>query len=99
MKNRSIYAVLTRFGIIAAVLATLVLIAPAVSAADPLEFDYPENGTDRLRRSARRTRTRDAGDINWSLGGVDKDDSSRLTDGVLTFKKSPNFEELRTRRS
>ena len=46
MKNRSSYAVLTRFGIIAAILATLVLIAPAVSAADPLKFSYAENGED-----------------------------------------------------
>ena len=38
MKNRKLNAVLTRFGIIAAILATLVLIAPAVSAADPLKL-------------------------------------------------------------
>ena len=34
MKNRKLHAVLTRFGIIAAILATLVLIAPVASAAD-----------------------------------------------------------------
>ena len=45
MKNRSSYAVLTRFGIIAAMLATLGVHRPAVFA-DALEFDYPENGTD-----------------------------------------------------
>ena len=55
MKNRSLYAVLTRFGIIAAVLATLVLIAPAASAATT--FTYAENGTEpvgTLRRDRRR---------------------------------------------
>ena len=46
MKNRKLNAVLTRFGIIAAILATLVLIAPVVSAADPIEIDYAENETD-----------------------------------------------------
>ena len=55
MKNRSLYAVLTRFGIIAAVLATLVLIAPAATAQSVSECEldgstvkctYEENGTD-----------------------------------------------------
>ena len=38
MKNRSSYAVLTRFGIIAAILATLVLIAPATTAQSECEL-------------------------------------------------------------
>ena len=45
MKNRKLHSVLTRFGIIAAILATLVLIAPVVSAAD-FEDEYLENGTE-----------------------------------------------------
>ena len=46
MKNRSSHAVLTRFGIIGALLATLVFIASAVFADAHLEIDYPENGLD-----------------------------------------------------
>ena len=93
MKNRSSYAVLTRFGIIAAVLATLVLIAPAVSAADPLEFDYDENGTiSRLRRSVRATLTQ------TRRHRLEFERSRRkaifeIDGGVLTFKNSPDFEK------
>ena len=89
MKNRSSYAVLTRFGIIAAVLATLVLIAPAASAADPVEFDYAENGTDPV--ATFNATDADGDEITWSLKGTDKDDFE-IEGGVLTFKKSPNYE-------
>ena len=89
MKNRSIYAVLTRFGIIGAVLATLVLIAPVVSAADPLEYDYPENGTDAVAEFS--ATDADGDEIKWSLSGVDKDDFT-IEGGVLAFKKSPDYE-------
>ena len=34
MKNRSLYAVLTRFGIVAAVLTALLVIAPAATAQE-----------------------------------------------------------------
>ena len=89
MKNRSLYAVLTRFGIIAAVLATLVLIAPAASAADPVEFSYEENGTAPV--ATFKATDADGDEIEWGLEGVDKDDF-KIEGGVLTFKKSPNFE-------
>ena len=48
-------------------------------------------GRIRLRRSARRTRTADA--IEWSLAGEDAGDFEISDDGVLTFKKTPNFEK------
>ena len=91
MKNRSSYAVLTRFGIIAAILATLVLIAPAVSAADPLEFSYDENGDEAVATFTASDPDADADDIEWSLKGVDADDFE-IEGGVLTFKKKPNYE-------
>ena len=55
--------------------------------------NYPENGTG-LVKSYRATddeddQTRTA--LKWSLGGTDFDDFS-LDNGVLRFKKSPNFE-------
>ena len=92
MKNTSAYAVLTRFGIIAAVLATLVFIASAASAATN-SVDYDENGTEPV---ARFTATDPEGnDITWKVEGakgVDNDDFEISESGVLTFKKSPNFE-------
>ncbi len=91
MKNTSAYAVLTRFGIIAAVLATLVVIAPAVSAADPLEFDYAENGEDPVATFSATDPDADAGDIAWSLKGVDAG-LFEIEGGVLTWKDSPSFE-------
>ena len=91
MKNRSSYAVLTRFGIIAAILATLVLIAPVVSATDPLEFSYDENGKDPVETFTANDPDADAGDIEWDLEGVDAPDFD-IKGGVLTFKKSPNYE-------
>ena len=91
MKNRSSYAVLTRFGIIAAILATLVLIAPAVSAADPLPFSYDENGDEAVATFTASDPDADEDDIEWSLKGVDADDFE-IEGGVLTFKKKPNYE-------
>ena len=44
MKNRSSYAVLTRFGIIAAILGALVLIASAASATDVIEYAGERDG-------------------------------------------------------
>ena len=75
MKNRSLHSVLTRFGIIAAILATLVLIAPAATAQSVCELDgstvkcdYEENGTDPVASFAA---TDDEGDaITWSLEEV-----------------------------
>ena len=62
---------MTRFGIIGAVLATLVLIAPVVSAADPIEIDYAENGMDAVLTFS--ATDADGDEIEWSLGGVDAD--------------------------
>ena len=56
--------------------------------------NYPENGRG-LVKSYRATddeddQTRTA--LKWSLNGTDADEFS-LDNGVLTFKKSPNFED------
>ena len=91
MFNRPFSNVLTRLAVVAAILATLLLIAPAASAAVATQsFTYAENGTDPI---ARFVATDDEGDdITWSLGGADKGDFSISGAGVLAFKKSPNFE-------
>ncbi len=88
MKNTSAYAVLTRFGIIAAVLATLVFIAPAAFAAT--KYSVPENTSDPVARFS--ASDEDGDDIKWGLSGDDAGDFEISDDGVLTFAKSPNFE-------
>ena len=104
MKNRSLYAVLTRFGIVAAVLTALLVIAPAAAqeadeaddepckmndAGTLLECDYDEIDTVAV---AEFTSGDPEGEgIDWSVGGLDGEDFD-ITGGVLTFKKSPNFE-------
>ena len=88
MKNRSSYAVLTRFGILGAILATLVFIAPAVFAAD-LERDYDENGTDPVQTFS--ATDADGDPIVWGLDGDDEDDF-KIDGGVLTFASPPNYE-------
>ena len=91
MKNRSSYAVLTRFGIIAALLATLMLIAPAVSGAGHLEFDYDENGTDPVATFSASDADAMA-NIEWDLSGVDAG-AFEIEEGVLTFEDPPNYEK------
>ena len=88
MKNRSSYAVLTRFGILGALLATLAFIAPVVFAAD-LEREYPENGTEPV--ATFNATDADGDEIVWGLSGDDEGDFE-IEGGVLTFASSPNFE-------
>ena len=99
MKNRSSYAVLTRFGIIAAILATLVLIAPAATAqseceldGDVVKCDYLEGGDGPVATFTAEDFDADAGDIKWTLSGVDKDIFKISDEGALTFDKVPNYE-------
>ena len=97
MKNRSLYAVLTRFGIVAAVLTALLVIAPAAAQeaddnpcnAAGTECDYDETGTDPIATYS--SADPEGQGIDWSVGGPDGADFD-ITGGVLTFKKSPNFE-------
>ena len=93
MLTPSLNTVMTRLLIGAAVLAALALavalIAPAASAQDAT-IEYAENGTDPVRTF---TSTDPEGEgILWDVTGLDADDFSIDSRGVLTFKKSPNFE-------
>ena len=98
MKNRSLYAVLTRFGIVAAVLTALLVIAPAAAQeadtgpcnAAGTECDYDENDT--VPIATYSSADPEGQGIDWSVGGPDGEDFD-ITGGVLTFKKSPNFED------
>ena len=99
MKNRSLYAVLTRFGIVAAVLTALLVIAPVGAQeeeaapcsmnAGVLECGYDENGTDAV--ATFESSDPEGEGIDWSLDGPDAADFT-IDGGVLAFAKSPNFE-------
>ena len=89
MFNRPFSTVLTRLAIVAAILATLLLMAPAASAATS-KLKYAENGTDPVARFS--ATDEDGHPIVWTLNGDDKGDFAISKTGVLTFKKSPNFE-------
>ena len=77
MKNRSLYSVLTRFGIVAAVLTALLVIAPAAAQeADTgpcndagTECDYDENDTDPIATYS--SADPEGQGIEWSVGGTD----------------------------
>ena len=61
----------------------------AQEADEPVEVEYAENGDDPV---VAFTATDPEGDtITWDVTGTDADTFS-VTDGVLTFKKEPNFE-------
>ena len=97
MKNTSAYVVLTRFGIIAAILATLMFIAPAATAQeasgtckDDFKCTYPENAEGPVQSFTAEDEEGDP--IEWSLEGDDEGDFE-ITGGVLTFKSSPDFEK------
>ena len=87
MFNRPFNTVLARLGLVAAVLATLMILAPVASAATSVS--YAENGTDPVATFSATDQDGDA--IVWSLGG---DDAARfnIDEGVLTFKSPPNYE-------
>ena len=92
MFKRPFNTVLARLGLVAAVLATLLILAPVASAADPYEVSYAENGDEPVATFSAADPDADADDIEWSLSGVDKGDFE-IDGGELTFKKSPNFEK------
>ena len=85
--SRPFNTVLARLGLVAAVLATLLLLAPAATAATSVS--YEENDTAPVATFSATDQDGDA--IVWSLAGVD----AALFDidgGVLTFTSPPNYE-------
>ena len=92
MLTPSLNAVMTRLLIVAAVLATLIIIvAPAISAQEgPMMVDYKENGTG-VVITFTSTDPEGAG-IDWDVTGLDADDFSIDARGVLMFKSPPNYE-------
>ena len=94
MLNRPFNPVLVRLAIVAAALALLTLVAPVAFAADA-EYDYAEDRTDAVATFSASDPDADAGDIEWSLEGVDADIFEISDDGVLTFEEQPDFEDAK----
>ncbi len=94
MNNRSLHVLLTRFGIIAAALATLLIIAQPAGANNPLTFNHAENSTHAIATFSASDPDNDA--ITWSTDGTDGDDFS-IAGGVLSFKNPPNYEDAKDR--
>ena len=101
MKNRSLYAVLTRFGIVAAVLTALLVIAPAAAQEEAEEemgpcndkgtvCSYDENGEDPV--AVYSSADPEGAGVTWKTGGTDGSLFS-AEGGELRFKSSPNYED------
>ena len=87
MMNRISNRLIARFVAVAALLA-LVMAAPAVFAQE--DISYAEGGTEQVASFSATDPDGDA--IVWSLSGPDEGDFEISSDGVLTFKKSPDYE-------
>ena len=93
MLTPSLNTVMTRLLIVAAVLATIVLFAPAIFAQEQPDgeiIEYLENGTDLVRTFV--SSDPEGASIDWDVTGHDADSFSIDERGVLMFKKSPNYE-------
>ncbi len=94
MLTPSLNTVMTRLLIVVAVLATLALVVPAVFAQEAVKgmmtVDYDENDTGAVITF---TSTDPEGSgVDWDVTGLDADDFMIDERGVLTFKRSPNYE-------
>ena len=90
MINRPFSTVLARLGLVAAILATLMILAPVALAADA-EYDYAEDREDAVATFSAADPDADAGDIEWDVSGVDAEFFT-IDDGVLSWKEQPDFE-------
>ena len=93
MLTPSLNTVMTRLLIVAAVLAALVFVAPAIfaqEADEPMEVEYAENGTDAVITFT--STDPEGADILWDVTGLDADDFEIDARGMLTFNNSPDYE-------
>ena len=67
---------------------------PAMITADAA-YEYAEDREDAVATFSAMDPDADAGDIEWSLNGVDADIFEISEDGVLTFEDPPNFEDAK----
>ncbi len=92
MLTPSLNTVMTRLLIVAAVLGSLVFVAPAIfaQAVDPNTIMFEENSTDAVRTFT-STDPEGAG-IDWDVTGLDADFFSIDSRGMLMFNSPPDFE-------
>ena len=91
MLTPSLNTVMTRLLIVAAVLAALMFVAPAIFAQEAsMEVEYAENGTGEVITFT-STDPEGAG-IDWDVTGVDADFFSIDSRGMLMFNRSPDYE-------
>ena len=92
MLTPSLNTVMTRLLIVAAVLGTIMLFAPAIFAQDAGDvIMYAENSTDPVRTFT-STDPEGAG-IDWDVTGLDADDFQIDARGMLMFNRPPNYEK------
>ena len=93
MKNRSLYAVLTRFGIIGAVLTAVLLIGSVASAqgVNSDAHEYAENTEITVPLGTYSAVDPEGEGVEYGVS--DEDNFAISEDGVLTFKSSPDFED------
>ena len=94
MLNRPLNAVTARLAIVAAALALLMLVAPVVFASSHVELEYEEGRTDAVATFS--ASDEDGDETEWTRTGDDaaafEIDEDASGNGVLTFKKVPNYE-------
>ena len=73
--------------------AVPLLLTQTASAAEM--FYYAEDREDAVATFTATDPDADAGDIEWSVSGVDAEFFEISDDGVLTFKDQPNFEDAK----
>ena len=94
MLTPSLNTVMTRLLIVAAVLATLMLIVPATFAQESgATIEYTENGTDPVRTFT--SSDPEGAGIDWDVTGLDADFFSIDSRGMLMFNDKPNYESAR----
>ncbi len=89
MLTPSLNTVMTRLLIVAAVLATLMLFAPAASAQSDEPIEFAENSEDAVRVFT--SSDPEGAQIDWDVTGLDADDFT-IEDGYLMFVSPPDYE-------
>ena len=91
--NRSAFRVLLVAGVLLAVsILAMTMLRSAFAQEDSGAIEYAENGTDPVAVFT-ATDPENMGAVVWSLGGDDADDFKiDKSGGVLSFKKSPDYE-------
>ena len=91
MLNRLLSPVKSRFSIAAIFVAmALVFAISTIQAQQDGPIEYQENGDGPVLTLS--SADPEGAGIDWDVTGIDADDFEISSGGVLTFKKSPNYE-------